>query len=56
MSSPTHLYDELSRTVDRLNRIVEATKLLNSTLDLAELTGIILQIVRDEVGIERGLV
>ena len=56
MSSPTHLYDELSRTVDRLNRIVEATKLLNSTLDLAELTGIILQIVRDEVGIERGTV
>ena len=56
MSSPTHLYDELSRTVDRLNRIIEATKLLNSTLDLAELTKIILQIVRDEVGIERGTV
>ena len=56
MSSPTHLYDELSRTVDRLNRIIEATKLLNSTLDLAELTEIILQIVRDEVGIERGTV
>ena len=56
MSSPTHLYDDLSRTVDSLNRIIEATKLLNSTLDLAELTEIILQIVRDEVGIERGTV
>ena len=56
MSSPTHLYDELSRSVERLNRIVEASKLLNSTLDLAELTRIILQIVRDEVGIERGTV
>ena len=56
MSSPTHLYDELSRTVDRLNRIIEATKLLNSTLALAGLTEIILQIVRDEVGIERGTV
>ena len=56
MSSPTHLYDELSRTIDRLHRIVEATKLLNSTLDLAELTEIILQIVRDGVGIERGTV
>ena len=54
MSSPTHIYDELSRSVERLNRIVEASKLLNSTLDLAELTRIILQIVRDEVGIERG--
>jgi sigma-B regulation protein RsbU (phosphoserine phosphatase) len=29
---------------------------LNSTLDLAELTQIILQIVRDEVGVERGTV
>ena len=56
MSSPTYLYDELARTVDRLNRIVEATQALNSTLDLAELTQIILQIVRDEVGVERGTV
>ncbi len=56
MSSPTHIYDELARTVDRLNRIVEATQALNSTLDLSELTQIILQIVRDEVGIERGTV
>ena len=49
MSSSTDLHDELSRAVDRLTRIVDATKLLNSTLDLSELTRIILQIVRDEV-------
>ena len=55
MSSPAHL-DELSRTVDRLHRIVDATKLLNSTLDLRELTRIILQLARDEVGVERGTV
>jgi sigma-B regulation protein RsbU (phosphoserine phosphatase) len=55
MSSPSHL-DELSRTVDRLHRIVDATKLLNSTLDLRELTRIILQLARDEVGVERGTV
>ncbi len=56
MSSPADLNDELSRAVDRLTRIVDATKLLNSTLDLSELTRIILQIVRDEVGVERGTV
>lgn len=56
MSSPADLNLELSRAVDRLTRIVDATKLLNSTLDLSELTRIILQIVRDEVGVERGTV
>ena len=56
MSSPPDLNEELSRAVDRLTRIVDATKLLNSTLDLSELTRIILQIVRDEVGVERGTV
>ena len=56
MSSSTDLHDELSRAIDRLTRIVDATKLLNSTLDLSELTRIILQIVRDEVGVERGTV
>ena len=56
MSSQADLNLELSRAVDRLTRIVDATKLLNSTLDLSELTRIILQIVRDEVGVERGTV
>ena len=54
MTSPAQ--DELTRTVDRLQRIVDATKLLNSTLDLTELTSIILQLARDEVGVERGTV
>ncbi|HLH29966.1 MAG TPA: GAF domain-containing protein, partial [Terriglobia bacterium] len=44
------------RSIERLHRILEAAKLLNSTLDLAELTTIILRIIRDEVGTERGTV
>jgi len=44
------------RSIARLHRILEASKLLNSTLDLAELTAIILRIVRDEVGTDRGTV
>ncbi len=57
MSYPTrHPHNDLSHDVDRLSRIVKATKELNSTLDLSELARIILRIVRDEVGIERGTV
>ena len=41
------------RSVARLHRILEASKLLNSTLDINELTRIILRIVRDEVGVDR---
>ena len=37
----------------RLNRLLEAATLLNSTLDLKEVTEIILQIVRDQVPVER---
>ena len=44
------------RNVARLHRILEASKLLNSTLDLAELTAIIMKLVRDEVGTDRGTV
>ena len=44
------------RSLARLHRILEASKLLNSTIDLAELTGIILKIIRDEVGTDRGTV
>src|SRR3954454_2449563 len=47
---------ELFRSVERLHRILEAAKLLNSTLDINELTRIILRIVREEVGIDRGSV
>ena len=56
MSSPADSNDDLLRAVGHLTRIVEATKLLNSTLDLSELTRIILQIARDEVHVERGTV
>lgn len=56
MSQPVLSQDEAIRNVKRLRRILEATKLLNSTIDLAELTGIILKIVREEVHIDRGTV
>ena len=42
--------------VHRLRRVLDATKLLHSTIDLAELTSLILNIVREEVGIHRGTV
>ena len=47
---------EAIRNVNRLRRILEATKLLNSTIDLAELTRIILKIVREEMHIDRATV
>ncbi len=47
---------DVVRSIARLHRILEAAKLLNSTLDINELTRIILRIVRDEVGIDRGTV
>jgi sigma-B regulation protein RsbU (phosphoserine phosphatase) len=47
---------EIVRSVERLHRILEAAKLLNSTLDINKLTRIILRIVREEVGIDRGTV
>ena len=46
MSSPTP-DARLTHTVDRLQRVVKATKELNSTLDLSELARIILRIARD---------
>ena len=56
MISPAEGQQEAIRSITRLQRILEASKLLNSTLDLAELTGIILKIVGDELGIDRGTV
>jgi len=47
---------EAYRNDNRLRRLLEAAKLLNSTIDLPELTGIILKIVREEVHIDRGTV
>jgi sigma-B regulation protein RsbU (phosphoserine phosphatase) len=56
MSTPVESPQEALRSVARLHRILEASKLLNSTLDLSELTAIILKIIRDEVGTDRGTV
>jgi phosphoserine phosphatase RsbU/P len=56
MTKAAQTHQDAIRSVERLHRILEAAKLLNSTLDLAELTAIILRIVRDEVGIARGTV
>jgi GAF domain-containing protein len=56
MPAPVQSNDQLTHEVDRLNRVVRSTKELNSTLDLSELARIILRIVREEVGIERGTV
>ncbi len=39
--------------VRRLERLLDASRLLNSTLELAELTEIVLRIVRDEVPVDR---
>jgi sigma-B regulation protein RsbU (phosphoserine phosphatase) len=43
-------------TVTQLSLLFEATRLLNSTLDLAELLELILKIARDEVKADRGTV
>src|SRR6185295_10656264 len=56
VSKPSQTHQDAIRSIARLHRILEAAKLLNSTLDLAELTAIILRIVRDEVGVARGTV
>ena len=56
MTKQVQTHQEAIRSIERLHRILEAAKLLNSTLDLAELTAIILRIVRDEIGVDRGTV
>lgn len=56
MSKPDLSHLEAIRNVGRLRRILEAVKLLNSTINLAELTSIILRIVREEVRVDRGSV
>ncbi len=44
---------EESDRVRRLERLLDASRLLNSTLELAELTEIVLRLVRDEVPVDR---
>jgi sigma-B regulation protein RsbU (phosphoserine phosphatase) len=47
---------EYEKTIQQLSLLFEATRLLNSTLDLAELLELILKIAREEVGADRGSV
>src|SRR5437667_9145535 len=44
---------EAASELRRLQRLLETSRLLNSTLELAELTEIVLQILQDELPIER---
>jgi phosphoserine phosphatase RsbU/P len=48
--------DGKDKTIEQLSLLFEATRLLNSTLDLAELLELILTIARDEVKADRGTV
>ncbi|MGH9651026.1 MAG: PP2C family protein-serine/threonine phosphatase, partial [Terriglobales bacterium] len=47
---------ESQKTITQLSLLFEATRLLNSTLDLGELLDLILKIARTEVGADRGTV
>ena len=47
---------EMQKSAKQLSLLFEATKLLNSTLDLAELLELILKIARSEVNADRGTV
>ncbi len=47
---------ESQKTITQLSLLFEATRLLNSTLDLAELLDLILKIARTEVNADRGTV
>lgn len=46
--------EEKEREIERLHFLVEASKLLNSTLDLEELLGIILRIATEQTAADRG--
>jgi len=50
------LLDQQARTIDRLSFLVEASKVLNSTLDLPELIDIILSLATRNTGADRGSV
>jgi signal transduction histidine kinase len=45
--------DQDTTYIRRLERLLEASRLLNSTLEVSELTEIVLQIVQDEVPVDR---
>ncbi len=48
------LLTSMRKTLDRLNILVEASKALNSTLDLSELLGRILEVAKSQSDAERG--
>jgi len=48
------LLSSSQRTLNKLSFLVEATKALNSTLDLSELLGRILEVAKNQVDAERG--
>ncbi|MBI3670282.1 MAG: GAF domain-containing protein, partial [Acidobacteria bacterium] len=55
-AAPATALTRLRRAVQELSSIVEATKLLNATRDLAELIDIILRIATRQTGADRGTV
>ncbi|MGZ4817961.1 MAG: hypothetical protein ACXVZJ_05005, partial [Terriglobales bacterium] len=56
MDSPVATAGQYQKTIQQLSALFEATRLLNSTLDLAELLELILKIARAEVNADRGTV
>jgi phosphoserine phosphatase RsbU/P len=56
VDSATATATQYQKTIKQLSALFEATRLLNSTLDLAELLELILKIARAEVNADRGTV
>jgi serine phosphatase RsbU (regulator of sigma subunit) len=56
MSQPQLSPLDSTPSINRLRRVLEATKLLHSTIDLPKLTSVILAIVREELRVGRGTV
>jgi sigma-B regulation protein RsbU (phosphoserine phosphatase) len=56
VESAAAIASQYQKTIKQLSALFEATRLLNSTLDLAELLELILKIARAEVNADRGTV
>jgi phosphoserine phosphatase RsbU/P len=56
LDSPVATAGQYQKTIQQLSALFEATRLLNSTLDLAELLELILKIARAEINADRGTV
>ena len=56
MESATAAFSPEQKTIKQLTALFEATRLLNSTLDLTELLELILKIAREELNADRGSV